>query len=128
MELPGLEKSKCKALRRIASHTYSSTAERERGKAPGAGFPRPKGKAVGDGGAGTTPSETAAAAKRPITRYVNRALRPGARTPSDGLSATSASEAPKPGSHNVGLDEERRGVSSRARLDAGVPITRAAPV
>jgi len=59
MELPGLVKSKCKALRRIASHPYSSTAERSEAKTPGAGFPRPKGQADEGGGAGTTPPETA---------------------------------------------------------------------
>jgi hypothetical protein len=56
------------------------SAARQKRPALHAGFPRPKGKAVGDGGAGTTPSETAAAAKCPITRYVNRAVRPGARS------------------------------------------------
>ena len=62
MELPGLGKSKCKALRRIASLTErpsKNKAERSEAKTPGAGFPRPKGKAADDGGAGTTPSQTA---------------------------------------------------------------------
>jgi len=43
MELPGLEKSKCKALRRIASHTYSSTAEQQRGKDARRWIPPPEG-------------------------------------------------------------------------------------
>ena len=43
MELPGLAKSKCKALRRIASHPYSSPAERSEAKTPGTGFPSPGG-------------------------------------------------------------------------------------
>ena len=88
MELPVLAISKRFALGGIASLTErpsKNKAERSEAKTPGAGFPRPKGQAVGDGGAGTTPSETTAAAKCPITRCVNRAIRPGARTPSDGL-------------------------------------------
>jgi hypothetical protein len=84
MELPGLANLKRNALRGIASLTErpsKNKAERSEAKTPGAGFPRPKGQADEDGGAGTTPSETAAAAKCPITRYVNRAVRPGARPP-----------------------------------------------
>jgi len=82
MELLGLANPKRNALGRIASLTErpsKNKAERSEAKTPGAGFPRPKGQADEDGGAGTTPSETAAAAKCPITRYVNRAIRPQAR-------------------------------------------------
>jgi hypothetical protein len=116
MELLGLANPKRNALGRIASLTErpsKNKAERSEAKTPGAGFPRPKGQADEDGGAGTTPSETAAAAKCPITRYVNRAVRqergperwPGGEAPA----------APKPGSHNVGLDDERR-AQSRGHL------------
>ena len=81
MELPGLANLKRNTLRGIASLTErpsKNKAERSEAITLGGGFPRPKGQAAEDGGAGTTPSETAAAAKCPITRYVNRALRPGA--------------------------------------------------
>jgi hypothetical protein len=65
MELPVLANLKRNTLRGIASLTErpsKNKAERSEAKTPGAGFPRPKGQAVGDGGAGTTPPETAAAA------------------------------------------------------------------
>jgi hypothetical protein len=65
MELPGLTNPKRNALGRIASLTErpsKNKAERSEAKTPGAGFPRPKGQADEDGGAGTTPPETAAAA------------------------------------------------------------------
>jgi len=62
MELPVLANLKRNTLRGIASLTErpsKNKAERSEAMTPGAGFPRPKGQAVGDGGAGTTPSETA---------------------------------------------------------------------
>ena len=65
MELPGLANPKRNVLRGIASLTErpsKNTVERSEAKTPGAGFPRPKGQASEDGGAGTTPSQTAAAA------------------------------------------------------------------
>jgi len=65
MELLVLAMPRRYALRRIASLTErpsKNTVERSEAKTPGAGFPRPKGQAAEDGGAGTTPSQTAAAA------------------------------------------------------------------
>ena len=57
MELPGLANLKRNALRGIASlseRPSKNKAERSEAKTPGAGFPRPKGQADEDGGAGTT--------------------------------------------------------------------------
>jgi hypothetical protein len=78
MELPGLANLKRKTLRGIASLTErpsKNMAERSEAKTPGAGFPRPKGQAAEDGGAGTTPSEIAAAASgqsRVVTSKLRR--------------------------------------------------------
>ena len=57
MELPVLANLKRNTLRGIASLTErpsKNKAERSEAKTPGAGFPRPKGQADEDGGAGTT--------------------------------------------------------------------------
>ena len=98
------------ALRRIASLTErpsKNTVERSEAKTPGAGFPRPKGQAAEDGGAGTTPSEASAAAS--VQSRVMLTGRSGQErgTPERRLGGE-APAAPKPGSHNVGLDAERR--------------------
>jgi hypothetical protein len=75
--------SKRFALGGIASLTErpsKNMAERSEAKTPGAGFPHPKGQAGrrwrgGDHAIGDRRSR-----ERPITRYVNRAIRPGARS------------------------------------------------
>ena len=57
MELPVLANLKRNTLRGIASlseRPSKNKAERSEAKTPGAGFPRPKGQADEDGGAGTT--------------------------------------------------------------------------
>ncbi len=46
--------------------------------------------------------------ERPITRYVNRAVRQGASPRATAWRRRAQAEAPKPGSHNAGLDDERR--------------------
>jgi hypothetical protein len=73
---------------------------------PGAGFPRPQGQAAEDGGAGTTPSETAAAAS--VQSRVMLTGRSGKERGNERRPGGEAPASPKPGSHNVGLDAERR--------------------
>ena len=108
MELPVLANPKRNVLRGIASRTErpsKNKAERSEAKTPGAGFPRPKGQAVENGGAGTTPPETAAAAKCPTERYVKYPPPRSEATSDDGRRTTVRKRAIW---HNVQLDGERR--------------------
>jgi hypothetical protein len=74
MELPGLANPKRNVLRGIASHRIHRPPSAARQNAR-RWIPRPKGQANEDGGAGTTPSEIAAAASgqsRVVTSKLRR--------------------------------------------------------
>ena len=107
----GARKSKRGALGRIASltqvRTYSPHAEWERGKDARRWIPPPE----GPGGRSWRGGDHAIGDRR--SREVsNHALcYPGAQARSEGPQATAwraGAACTKPGSHNVGLDEERR--------------------
>jgi len=106
MELPGLAVPKRFALGGIASHLFIDRRA-QRGKDPRRWIPPPEGPGGRRWRGGDHATGDRRSRERPITRYVNRAVRPGARDPKRRPGGRAPART-KPGSHNVGLDDERR--------------------